>query len=172
MLLVFLAKNIFPSQFSQVRQIHKVLLYFMKLSITDISGWKAGFRQIRKGTQILWTKGDVQTTYLYQRWKALPCGDDDAFWGRVLSSWWMIQKPPVKSHYCAKPIFHKSLDIEIIVWTPIQSRGSVIERLNLKHHALWSPWMASGGWCAPLVQVRRNCWAMFALTGSTALAPE
>lgn len=50
----------------------------------------------------------------------------------------MIPKTPVKGHYS---IFHKSFDSEIVVWTPIQSRDSAIERYNLKYHKVpeWPP---------------------------------
>lgn len=106
----------------------------------------------------------------------MPSRDDDAFWGQVLCSWWMIQKSPVKEYYFVKPILYKSFDIEITAWTPIQSRYPVIQRYNqntMVGKVLAWPLAADViHLCKWVKFVGQNCWAMFALTDFTALARE
>lgn len=120
----------------------------------------------------------VKWCHLGKNW--MKCG--------ALRRWWCILRTasellmddtetPVKGHYRVKPISHKSFDIEITVRAPAQSGGPVTERCDLKRR----------GWrkvnarllaarelhsCGRAEFARRNCWAVFALTGFTALVPD
>lgn len=102
---------------------------------------------------ILWTKKHGNYIFITKDEKHCPAEMMTHFEDRfgALDGWY--RKHQLRAHYCMKPIFHKSFDIDVTAWTPIQSRDPVIERYNLKYHGWWSRCMASGSWYAPLVQV-------------------